>query len=341
MELNIISGLNTVDHVKWKKFVVSHPQGNAFQTPEIALVLSRTVGYNLMVFVAVEGDLYKGVLVAVTQQEYKSPLGYFSSRTVVWGGPLVDETINDTIPISQILIKELVKSCKYKSIYLEFRNLFDMSSYAGIYSAIGFQYREALNFHVKINKASGSMAGISNSKQRQIKKSLANGAEIIVPDTISLVLEFYSILKNLYSGKVKKPLPDVSFFTSFYLYTKRYDCGTYLLIKYKGRIVGGIMCPVFNNKVMYEWYVGGLDKETREIYPSVLATYAAINYAESHNYTYFDFMGAGSPNADYGVREFKSKFGGDLVNYGRFIMIFNKPVYKLASSVLTLKKKIF
>ena len=42
-------------------------------------------------------------------------------------------------------------------------------------------------------------------------------------------------------------------------------------------------------------------------------------------FEYFDFMGAGSPDSDYGVREFKSKFGGECVEYGRYIKI-NKPV---------------
>jgi hypothetical protein len=113
MHINIISGLNDVDHGKWKEFVVHHPQGNAFQTPEIALVLNNTIGYTLMVFAAVEGGLYKGVLVAVTQQEHRRPLGYFSSRTVVWGGPLVDGTLSDKTLISQLLIKELVNLCKF------------------------------------------------------------------------------------------------------------------------------------------------------------------------------------------------------------------------------------
>ena len=40
-------------------------------------------------------------------------------------------------------------------------------------------------------------------------------------------------------------------------------------------------------------------------------------------------MGAGSSDEDYGVREFKSKFGGKLVNYGRFIKINNKLLYKI------------
>ena len=34
-------------------------------------------------------------------------------------------------------------------------------------------------------------------------------------------------------------------------------------------------------------------------------------------YRVYDFGGAGKPNEEYGVREFKAKFGGNLVCYGR------------------------
>ncbi|MCK5059499.1 MAG: peptidoglycan bridge formation glycyltransferase FemA/FemB family protein, partial [Candidatus Aminicenantes bacterium] len=71
------------------------------------------------------------------------------------------------------------------------------------------------------------------------------------------------------------------------------------------------------------------DGQYNGIYPSVLATWAAIDYALKKGLRYFDFMGAGKPDQDYGVREFKSKFGGRLVNYGRFERINNKPLYLL------------
>ena len=37
-----------------------------------------------------------------------------------------------------------------------------------------------------------------------------------------------------------------------------------------------------------------------------------------HGYDIFDFGGAGTPKKSYGVRDYKKKFGGKLVNYGRY-----------------------
>ena len=43
-----------------------------------------------------------------------------------------------------------------------------------------------------------------------------------------------------------------------------------------------------------------------------------IKDAISNNFSRFDFGGAGSPDKSYGVRDFKKKFGGKEVFYGRF-----------------------
>jgi hypothetical protein len=35
----------------------------------------------------------------------------------------------------------------------------------------------------------------------------------------------------------------------------------------------------------------------------------------------FDFGGGGRADEEYGVRDFKAKFGGELVNYGRNVCV--------------------
>ena len=51
-------------------------------------------------------------------------------------------------------------------------------------------------------------------------------------------------------------------------------------------------------------------------------------------------MGAGSPgDGGYGVRDFKAKFGGELVEYGRFRYVANKPLYALGKWAVNLMKK--
>ena len=53
----------------------------------------------------------------------------------------------------------------------------------------------------------------------------------------------------------------------------------------------------------------------------------------------FDFMGGGSPSEGYGVREFKSRFGGEEVEWGRWLKVRKKLIYYLGSSYIKWKAK--
>ena len=74
-----------------------------------------------------------------------------------------------------------------------------------------------------------------------------------------------------------------------------------------------------------------------------MATYAAMQYGSSHDLRRFDLMGAGKPDEPYGVRDFKSEFGGQLVEQGRFLYISHPLLYKIGTLGVKLlkKKKIF
>lgn len=260
--------------------------------------------------------------------------GYFSRRCIVWGGPIIDDSVQNKEEICRQLLKDFLTQVVGKAIYVEFRNLFDCSQYREVFEEFGFEFHEHLNFINLIDDEASVRKRISESKLRQIKKSLKAGAEIIVSGYEKDIRDYYLILSELYRTKVKTPLPDIDYFLSF----AQNEIGVYLLIKYQDRIIGGLMGGVSGDTI-YELYVCGEDGKYKDVYPSVLATYAALDYGLKNGLKYFDFLGAGKPNEDYGVREFKSKFGGELVNYGRFKLILNKPLYKIGELGVKLLKK--
>ena len=320
MEFKIIKGMSGLDKNKWSNFVYNHPYGNIFQTPEMYEVYQNTKNYEPVFLTVVNNrDEISGTLLAVIQKEYSGVLGNFTARSIIHGGPLIKDDDPDVLDFA---LKEYNKIIKKKAIYSQFRNFWDWGEKKTIFHKHGNEYLEHLNFIVDCQNTDHINKRFSKSKLRQIKKSKKEGAKIIEPQNIEQVSQFYDVLKHLYKKKVKKPLPDWSLFEKFYY---RKDAGRYFLIEYKSQVIGGIMCPIFNKKVVYEWFVCGLDGKYKGIYPSVLATWAAIDYANLNNIDVFDFMGAGKPDQDYGVRDFKSKFGGQLVNYGRYEKV-HKPL---------------
>ena len=155
------------------------------------------------------------------------------------------------------------------------------------------------------------------------------------------VREWYAILEKLYRTKVKTPLWPVEFF----LAAHRQGVGQFILIRHEGKIIGGSMVvrkptpgpslkggemeKAGENGVVYEWYECGMNAEYKEQYPSVMATWAGMLYAHEQGCARYDMMGAGEPGVPYGVRDFKSEFGGQMVEHGRYLCICKPALYKI------------
>ena len=331
----IITDFDQIDCAGWSEFVQNHPEGNVFQTPEFFRFISSIPSYQAVVVGAIADDLsIGGILVGVIQKEKGYLKSKFSSRLIVWGGPLTAIPNNG---IADLLLNSLMKH-KRECIYFEFRNLFSLKDDQLSFAKHKFKYSPHLNFLVNTEDKDQTMKRISSGKKRQIKKSLSGDARIITDVSIEQVKKFYSILEKIYKEKVKKPLPAWTFFEQFF---HQKEIGFYMLIERKGEIIGGIMCLVYGQKTIYEWYIAGEDGIHQGIYPSILATWAPIEFAMNNGLRKFDFLGAGKPGKDYGVREFKSTFGGDLVNFGRYTRINNRALYfigKIGLNALNLIK---
>lgn len=357
MNFELITDPVRLRELGWDAFVAAHPDGTVFQSPEMFGLFAATpkmkpVAVGLLDLAT--GRL-AGIVLAVNIREMNGPAGYFSSRTVIYGGPLVEagkrgsgeagkQGSGEDMKIVHLLLDGLIGQVKNRSVFIQFRNFRSQEETKPVFLSCGFRFRERLNLIVDTTSREKVLENMSASRVRQIRKGLGRQSAIIIsPENLEQVREFYDILFNLYKYKVKKPLPGWDFFKQFYLLSKQNKLGIIRLVRYRDKIIGGILSPVTPGKTIYEWYVCGLDQEYKELYPSVLATWAAIDYALENQIPEFDFMGVGIPEREYGVRNFKMRFGGQVVSYGRFARINNKLIYLTAETgynLLALMKKI-
>lgn len=333
---------NEIDKHQWQALVDQSSTATWFQTPE-AYEFYKSVPEEMTPFaygVAVslkfspEGkDLQLvGVVVGYITKARNSIKQFFTRRAIIVGGPLLS---NDISGEALVALLNSVKKQLGEAIYIETRNFNDYSSWRTIFEQCGFSYYPHLNFHVDCS-VENILSQMSESRRRQIKKAIKSGVEIAEAQSINDITAFYSILNKLYQTKVKTPLFPFEFFSRFHTL----GVGKFLLVKYNEKVIGGIMCPILNKNTIYEWFVCGLDEEYKNQFPSVMATYAAIEYANTHGITKFDFMGAGKPNEAYGVRDFKARFGGEQVEYGRYVYVRKSLLYKIGKlGVKILKKK--
>lgn len=335
--MNFVYG-NQIEKIKEEihEFNIQSEYGNSFHSYEMYRFYQELKNEKPF-FIGLCNDkkVLKALIMAVLYEDTSLIKKTFSSRVIVYSGPVIDSSDANSSKNLDLILKELDRILPKHVIYTEIRNFKDYSPFLDTYQDNGYKYVPHYDIHVDCSKAD-YFSNFSKIRQRNIKKSLKNGAQIVEPESLDEVRIFYDILKSLYKKKVKKPLPAFDYFETFY----HKKAGKYFLISYNSKIVGGIMCPILNGKIIYEAYIAGLDGNYQNISPSVLATYAAIKYANENAIKWFDLMGAGKPGVDYGVRDFKMTFGGKLLEPGRFIKIHKPGLYKLGTLAMNLYGKI-
>ena len=151
------------------------------------------------------------------------------------------------------------------------------------------------------------------------------------------VRKLYSMLEELYVTKVKTPLFPFEFFEKL---SKIPSSRFFVAKNAEGQLLGGLVCVALEHKTLYAWLACGDDSNYKPLSPSVMVNYAGVSYAAREGMPRFDFMGAGSPNdGGYGVRDFKLKFGGDLVEYGRYVHVCNRLLFGIGKLAVKILKK--
>lgn len=317
---------------KWYELLRENPHSTPFQTPEFFRLVQDISGLSAHAC-AVETDGRLSALAVTIVFSGKGLTGYFSRRGIIYGGPLVQPGETDAL---SSLLEVIVRDNARRAIYLEARNYSDYGTYGNLFAEHGWSYVPYLDIRIETGNREAMNSAISSSRRRQIRKAAGSGAEIKEASSMADVETFYKMLHDHYRKRVRKPLMPIEFFRSAFI--KQF--GRFLLVWYQNRVIGGIYCPVLERHSIYEFYICGLDQEFRDQYPSVMATWAAMEYACLNGIGYFDLMGAGPPDRNYGVRDFKARFGGRQVEYGRFLKVNNRILYYLGKTGIKIIGKL-
>lgn len=317
-----------IDTSVWRDFVYNHPNGNIFQTPEMFEIYSKTKNYEPVLVTIGDNNNILGLILGVIQKE--KYLGNFTSRSIIIGGPLVKD--NDSI-ILQDLLKKYNKKIKNKAIYSQFRNIFDTSAQKEVFLRNGYIYEEHLDIIHDLTKPEEEQwSKISRDKKKCIKNANRNLLIRDITNDSQKIDEIYFLLKKVYN-RIKLPLPDISLFKNTFEILRKKSIIRIFAAFLADQLVG-VRIVLCYKKLIYDWYAGSDDKYL--VYrPNDILPWEVMRWGSQNGYEVFDFGGAGKPNKAYGVRDYKLKFGGTLVNYGRYEAIhqpikmsFAKTVFK-------------
>jgi hypothetical protein len=217
----------------------------------------------------------------------------------------------------------------HDALFTELRNLSDLSDVQGLLNECGFAYEEHLNYLIDLDRPTEAvMQSIGRRTRKKIRRQLRAG-EVIVEEIThrERLSDWHTVLKQTYN-QAHVPLADRSLFEAAFDILHPRGMIRFLVARVD-QAYAAVSAELLYKGTVYGWY-GGMDRAYSSYYPNELLTWHILQWGAKHGYKVYDFGGAGTPDEEYGVRDFKAKFGGELVCYGRNTLVHAPSLLRLS-----------
>lgn len=329
--------VHQLDEGSWQAFVASNPQANIFHTPEMFQVFARTDGYcpTLWAVVADDGRVL-ALLPSVQITIMGGLLRHLTTRTVAYGSVLCSPDPEGQQALTTLL-QSYNRAVPGGALLTELRNLSDMTAVQPVLAESGFTYEEHLNFLIDLTSPEEQLwQNIRSNARRNIQKARKSGVEIAEVSAMEDLPAVYALLQQVYR-RIQVPLPHESLFRAALKILHPRGMLRILLARHQDVDIG-VLLLLLHKGVIYYWYTGTL-REYAEYRAGDLLVWHTLELGRRAGLKLFDFGGGGRPDEEYGVRDFKAKFGGDLVNFGRNVCVHAPARLKLSTAGYQLVRK--
>ena len=313
---------------EWQRFADECPTGNIFHTPEMFHVFAKARGYEPTLWVAIDNhERPLALLLPVQVTLMDGLLRRFTTRAIAYGGVLCAPGSEGKAALD-MLLRVYTREARGEGLFTELRNLSDLGDSKPVLDGNGFTYQDHLNYLIDLNRPSEAiLQGIGRRTRKNLRRALRRG-EVIIEEVNQReqVTLCYELLRRTYA-QAKVPLADRSLFEATFdtLYPK--GMVKFLLARVSDTYAAGSVELVYKDTI-YGWY-GGMDRTYSSYIPNELLLWYIFQWGAENGYRVYDFGGAGKPDEEYGVRDFKAKFGGDLVCYGRHTYVHSPALLRL------------
>ncbi len=311
-----ISVVTTVPVDEWRQFVDQNPMGNIFHTPEMFAVFHNTKGYQPDLWAARGNDRQLLALFLPVRISVKNgPLRALTTHAVAYGSILCDQR-DEAKEALRSLLHAYQKESGSRSIYTELRNCAQMTEYQPLLAQMHFDYEDHLNYIISLDGSPDAVfKNIGKRTQRNIRRGVNQGRVTIeeVNDRAGIETSYELLCRTYHLAQV--PLADRSLFEAAYDQLHSKGMVRVTLARVESAPVATSFELLYKDTI-YGWY-GGMDRAYSSYNPNELLMWDILRWGSEQGYKYYDFGGAGKPNEEYGVRDFKAKFGGALVCHGR------------------------
>ncbi len=334
-----------LDETRWREFITAHPQARIFHTPEMYQVFARAQGYHPTLWAAVEGTSVRALFLPVLVTLKGGFLRRLTTRAIAYGSVLYEPGAKGETALRELL-QAYVRANRRTALFTELRNLSDLSEIQPLLASLGFHFEPHLNYLIDLARSPDDLlASIGKRTRKNIRRAIRRG-DVTIDEltTREGITRSYALLQQTYAN-ARVPLSDASLFEAAFEILAPRGMLRVTLAQVEAQDVGASLELLYKD-VIYGWY-GGVDRAFNRYSPNELLMWRILEWGAAHGYRCYDFGGAGKPDQPYGVRDFKAKFGGTLVNYGRNVYVHaplllraSKLGYALYQSALPLWGKI-
>jgi len=317
---------------EWDAFALAQPYHNFFQSGSFAQMFFDHPRYGTKLLVARHSSSGKilGGLVGLCITEKSGVFAQLTTRVVINGGPLIAAGAEAVLPFLLEQAKSLFADRPV--CYTEIWCMQPQDALLGFYPP-GYSHSGHLNFFIETESAWDKIFLRFSSA---LRKTIRNNSQILVIDEVQSseeLAEFYKCLQDTYR-RVRVPLIPFDVFERVF----ESKLGLFILGRANGEIVAVRVALPFGDE-LYDWYAGGYETQ-RHINGNALLVNYMLQQASMRGIKRFNFGGAGKPDKPYGPRDFKRRFGGELVNHGRWLFINSHLRYTLLRLAISIFNRL-
>lgn len=323
-----ITIVNSLSENQWRHFVENHPGGNIFHMPEMFQVFSQTKGFRPELWAATKEGRMLALLLPVQMTLMNGLLRRFTTRSVAYGSILCVPGEEGQEALSQ-LFQTYIRETDGAPLFTELRNLSNLETIQPILLEHGFVYEDYLNYLINLKLSTEVLFdNFGRRTRKNIRRGLRQG-EVVIEEATERdqVNVCYDLLCRSYH-KAHVPLADISLFQAALEILHPKGMVRFTLARVDQTAVAASVELLYKD-VIYGWY-GGVDRTYSSRVPNELLMLDILKWGIENGYRVYDFGGAGKSDEEYGVRDFKAKFGGDLVCYGRNTYVHSPTLFRVS-----------
>jgi lipid II:glycine glycyltransferase (peptidoglycan interpeptide bridge formation enzyme) len=315
-DIEVVPG---VDETSWRDFVDRRRDASIFHTPEMARVLGDCRGHRVVPWAARErGGSVRALFVPVEITLMRGALRSWTSRAVVYGGVLADDAPSGA-DATRALLDTYKASGGGAALFTEVRHQCDVSALAPVLRSVGFSHEGHLNYLISLRRREADLwQSLTRSAKQRIKSAEKKGVVVDEATDRADCDAAYDLLESVYR-RVRVPLASRELFAAAMQLLHPRGMFRIVTARVDGRMIGARFLLVHRGRII-DWYAGS-DRAYASWSPNEVLVWHVLRWGVEHGFEVFDFGGAGRPDEPYGPREFKAKFGGELVDFGRDVMV--------------------